>query len=258
MAATRPFIVIVPGGAQNPAHYGYLSHLLLLAGYPVYSALLPSVGTEGKVTIDDDAAYIRDRMLLPILDYEEHDVILLMHSYGGIPGSAAANGLSKTERSAQGKNTSVIGQIYFAAILAKGGDGGNLLDPLGGQYPPHITPDPLLNVLRCTDRIRPLYHDVPADLAEALAVSAMVQGKTSFESPCPRATWDSDHFKGRVAFVRTLKDASIPVDVQQMMIDGTGVEWIVKDIESGHSPQGSQPEKLTSIVVELTKAFQEL
>ncbi|EAT78530.2 hypothetical protein SNOG_13905 [Parastagonospora nodorum SN15] len=226
MAATRPFIVIVPGGAQNPAHYGYLSHLLLLAGYPVYSALLPSVGTEGKVTIDDDAAYIRDRMLLPILDYEEHDVILLMHSYGGIPGSAAANGLSKTERSAQGKNTSVIGQIYFAAILAKGGDGGNLLDPLGGQYPPHITPDTLQKHSRCL----PWYKARPR----------------------------FDHFKGRVAFVRTLKDASIPVDVQQMMIDGTGVEWIVKDIESGHSPQGSQPEKLTSIVVELTKAFQEL
>jgi len=55
-----------------------------------------------------------------------------------------------------------------------------------------------------------------------------------------------------------LKDASIPVEGQQMMIAGTGVEWIVKDIESGHSPQGSQPEKLTSIVVGLAKAFQGL
>jgi hypothetical protein len=43
-----------------------------------------------------------------------------------------------------------------------------------------------------------------------------------------------------------------------MMLDGTGVEWIVKDIESGHSPQLSQPEKLISILVELAKAFQEL
>jgi hypothetical protein len=43
-----------------------------------------------------------------------------------------------------------------------------------------------------------------------------------------------------------------------MMLDGTGVEWIVKDIESGHSPQISQPEKLTSILVELAKALQAL
>jgi hypothetical protein len=71
MAATRPFIVIVPGASQNPAHYGYLSHLLHLAGYPVFSALLPSIGATGKVTVEDDAAYIRDRMLIPILDHEE-------------------------------------------------------------------------------------------------------------------------------------------------------------------------------------------
>jgi hypothetical protein len=55
-----------------------------------------------------------------------------------------------------------------------------------------------------------------------------------------------------------LKDASIPVESQRMMIDATGVDWIVKNIESGHSPQASHPETLTSILMELVKAFQEL
>lgn len=43
-----------------------------------------------------------------------------------------------------------------------------------------------------------------------------------------------------------------------MMLDGTGVDWIIKDIESGHSPQISQPEKLTAILVELAKGFEAL
>jgi hypothetical protein len=77
-------------------------------------------------------------------------------------------------------------------------------------------------------------------------------------SPCPRASWDSDEYKGRVAFIRTLNDAAIPLQIQQMLLDGTGVDWIVKDIESGHSPQISQPEKLTSILVELAKGFEAL
>lgn len=141
MAAKRPFIVIVPGGAHNPAHYGYLSHLLQLAGYPVLSALLPSVGATGKVTIEEDAQYIRERMLLPILDIANHDVILLMHSYAGAPGSASLTGLSKAERLAAGKTTSVIGQIFFTAFLTKGGDGLNILDIFGGQFPPYIYPD---------------------------------------------------------------------------------------------------------------------
>lgn len=83
----------------------------------------------------------------------------------------------------------------------------------------------------------------------------MAQGMTSFTSPVPRASWDSDEFKGRVAFIRTINDAAIPLAVQQMMLDGTGVEWIVRDIESGHSPQLSKPEELAGILVELVKGF---
>lgn len=141
MTAKHPFIVIVPGGSQNPAHYGYLSHLLFLAGYPVYTALLPSVGHAGQITVDDDTRYIREKMILPVLDYEERDVVLLMHSYSGVPGSAAATGLGRGEREKQGRKTAVIGQIYLAALLAKGGEGKNLLETVGGQFPPHIRPD---------------------------------------------------------------------------------------------------------------------
>jgi hypothetical protein len=61
-----------------------------------------------------------------------------------------------------------------------------------------------------------------------------------------------------VAFIRTLNDAAIPISVQQMMLDGTGVEWIIRDIESGHSPQVSQPEKLTALVLALVADFEAL
>jgi hypothetical protein len=79
---------------------------------------------------------------------------------------------------------------------------------------------------------------------------------TSFTSPIPRASWDSDDYKGRIAFIRTINDAAIPVAVQQIMLDGTGVEWIIKDIDSGHSPQVAQPEKLANILVDMTKTFE--
>jgi hypothetical protein len=77
----------------------------------------------------------------------------------------------------------------------------------------------------------------------------------SLNSPCPQASWGAEEYKGRVAFIRTLNDAAIPLQAQQMMLDGTGVNWIVKDIESGHCPQISQPQKLTEILVELARVF---
>jgi hypothetical protein len=86
----------------------------------------------------------------------------------------------------------------------------------------------------------------------------MAQGMTSFTSPCPKASWDREEYKGRVAFIRTLNDAAIPLQVQQMMLDGTNTEWIVKDMETGHSPQISQPEKLAELIVQLSNVFEKL
>lgn len=134
--------VIVPGASQNPTHYALFAHHLQLSGYPTFSALLPSVGTTSNVTVEDDAQYIRDKMLLPILDHEERDVVIFFHSYSSVPGSAAVAGLSKRERSAAGKKTGVVAQIHLATLLVKGGDGGDTVGAsFGGTYPPHIRPE---------------------------------------------------------------------------------------------------------------------
>ena len=84
----------------------------------------------------------------------------------------------------------------------------------------------------------------------------MAQGLTAFYSPCPRASWDSDAFSNRVAYIKTLNDTALPAFVQQMMIDNAGVaDMIVKELDSDHSPQLSKPEKLTEILVELAEQF---
>lgn len=43
-----------------------------------------------------------------------------------------------------------------------------------------------------------------------------------------------------------------------MMIDASGVEIAIKDVESGHSPQLSHPEDFTKIIVELSQTFEKL
>jgi hypothetical protein len=65
-------------------------------------------------------------------------------------------------------------------------------------------------------------------------------------------------YKGRIAYIRTVKDSGIPFEVQNMMIKGTGVEWIEKDIETGHSPQVVQPETLLEMFIELAEQWEKL
>ena len=139
--SSKPVFVLVQGATNTPSHYAYLQHLLLSQGYGILSALLPTVGATSPVTAQDDAEYVRSRMILPILDIEEHDVILISHSYGGMPASAAARGLGKADRAAEGKTTSVLGQIFIVTILPRGGDGKDVFATFGGQLPPHIQVD---------------------------------------------------------------------------------------------------------------------
>ena len=62
-----------------------------------------------------------------------------MHSDGGVPGSAAANGLSVVERSQQGLKGGVIYQVFVAALVVKEGE--SLLSSMGGRWPELMKPN---------------------------------------------------------------------------------------------------------------------
>lgn len=107
-------------------------------GYPTLSLNLPSIDSQEpkKIEAATDVVFIREKMLLPLLE-DGKDVVLVMHSYGGLPGGAAAKGLSKSERESQGLAGGVIGLVFLAAFLAREGD--SLVSALGGRLDPWIT-----------------------------------------------------------------------------------------------------------------------
>ena len=109
------------------------------------------------------------------------------------------------------------------------------------------------NMLRCPDPKPALYNDVPDKPADVAVASCMNPALSSWTSPCPAASWDQKDFQGRRAFIRTVKDQCFPYDVQNMIIEGTGQEWILRDIDAGHCPNLSHPEKLVELVVELAE-----
>lgn len=250
---SRPIFVIVPGASQTPSHYAHLMHLIHSHGYGTLTALLPSGGATRPVSAQEDAEFIRSCMLLPVLDTEGRDVILVMHSYAGLPGSAAARGIGKVDRIAQGKTTCVLGQIFISTILPRGGDGGDVIATLGGKWPPFI------NIHG--DRIKsdqpriPLYADVKSPFDKAAELSCISQSITCFTSPCPITSWHAEEFRGRCAYVRTLHDQAVPYDIQTMMLKGTEQEWIIRDIATGHSPQLAAPEELTDIILDVAREF---
>ncbi|GAQ42484.1 hypothetical protein AtubIFM56815_004861 [Aspergillus tubingensis] len=252
----KPALVVVPGASQNPAHYAHLLHLLQSAGYGAFTGLLPSIGAQGQVTAADDTDYVRNRLILPLLDVGNQDVILISHSYSGMPASAAARGLGPADRAAQGKSTSVLGQIFIATILPRGGDGLSVIDSFGGNLPPHMYMDKEQNLLKCDEPKPPLFYDVEPTLADAACQTSLSQGLTSFSSPCPEASWGSEAFKDRIAYIHTTEDRAVPYPAQTAMVQATGAKWITRELATGHSAQLSAPEELTKTILELVKQWE--
>ena len=94
----KPTFVLVPGAWLKPEIYSSVMDSLNANGYPTISLPLPSAGAiPPNVTFDEDVNAIREN-LTKLVVTEEKEVILVVHSYTGMPGAEAPKGLGKKER----------------------------------------------------------------------------------------------------------------------------------------------------------------
>lgn len=117
-AAAKPVIVIVPGAWHVPAHYAHFALYLNRLGYTVDCIDPPSTEPPGTLPEDSweaDVTTIRDA----ISSHADagRDVVLLMHSFGGLTGSQAAVGLGKK----QGGEGGVVKLIYMTSFMVNEG-----------------------------------------------------------------------------------------------------------------------------------------
>lgn len=76
-------------------------------GYPTEAVALPSVGTNNvTVGLAEDTAALRDE--LTTLTDAGKDIIMVVHSYGGMVGTNAVQGFGYADRAAAGQSGGVI------------------------------------------------------------------------------------------------------------------------------------------------------
>jgi len=77
----------------------------------------------------------------------------------------------------------------------------------------------------------------------------------SLTTPTGPTAWDNPAYHNHRAYIRTLQDVPIPLEAQNAMLAGSGVEWDVRDFDTGHSPFLVKPEELAATLLELAKAW---
>jgi pimeloyl-ACP methyl ester carboxylesterase len=112
----QPTIVFVPGAFHTPDYYNPVRSLLEAKGYVTEAVSLLSLG-DSTSSMADDAAAIR--AVTSKLADEGHQVVLVMHSYGGILGTESAKELGCGLRRKAGKTGGIVALIYLAAYFLK-------------------------------------------------------------------------------------------------------------------------------------------
>ncbi|KAK2073663.1 hypothetical protein P8C59_007926 [Phyllachora maydis] len=134
-----PTILIVPGAWELPHAFDPLMAQLTRAGFDSSVVSLPSVGGTSNPLpgFADDVAQVRTELIKLVSKGQE--VVVYCHSYGGVVGSNAVEGLDTKSRASEGKSGGVKALVYASAFMLPKKT--SLLDMLGGEPLPWMVVD---------------------------------------------------------------------------------------------------------------------
>ncbi|KAF4501495.1 hypothetical protein FAGAP_2288 [Fusarium agapanthi] len=231
MQKLTPQIVIVPASFAPPSLYSRLIQSLTQYALETTVIDLPSVGfrdTLPAASMEEDAQHIR-KVATTLAD-EGHEIILVMHSYGGICGTESTAGVSKTERQAAGK--------AGGSVKTMMGDNMPHFMKLEGDY---LRSDPE----GCASVN---FSDLPKAEALTYAKQMTAHSALSFAGPLK----NGGYLNIPVVYIVCEKDISVPSVVQRSVIDmiskKSGRNVITFSCDSGHFPTVSIPGKVASFI----------
>ncbi|KUJ08555.1 alpha/beta-hydrolase [Mollisia scopiformis] len=114
----KPTIVFIPGIWEGPTVFTGVSNTVSSLGFQTQAVSLPSTGSRspGNPSMKDDEAAIR-AVVKKLVEEEEKEVLMVMHSAGGFLGSAAIEGLGRKE----GRKGGVVKLVFLCAGIAEVG-----------------------------------------------------------------------------------------------------------------------------------------
>jgi surfactin synthase thioesterase subunit len=134
----NPALVIVPGSFAPTKMYDEFVESLKSHDIKTIVINTPSVGRkEGRppATMSDDAQEISN-VVSKLLD-EGEQVVLMTHSYGGIPGTESLKTISRKARESEGKEGGVDKIVYLTSVVLQPGTSN--FDAFGGNLPDSLT-----------------------------------------------------------------------------------------------------------------------
>lgn len=114
---SKPTFVFVPGAWHSPDAYDGVISRLTTFGFESVKVSLPSVGCDPPTEdFSDDVSAIKEAVT-KLIDTEK-DVVLVAHSYGGLPCGEMPKELSSSDRASKDLRGGIIRLVLIASFLA--------------------------------------------------------------------------------------------------------------------------------------------
>lgn len=112
---SKPVFILLHGAWHSPRCWDRLIAQLDAAGYTSVAPALPSSGSHPPTPDwSRDVETIRDTVSSLTV---EHDVVVVTHSFSGLTGGTALEGLDKAACLSKGLRGGVVRMVYIAAFL---------------------------------------------------------------------------------------------------------------------------------------------
>ncbi|KAL7922861.1 hypothetical protein ACQKWADRAFT_312752 [Trichoderma austrokoningii] len=214
-----PTIVGVTGMWHPASCFDDLAAAFREKGYPFVSQDAPGILTQDPInsTVDMDAESLRQNILLPLLE-EGKSIVLLMHSYGGVYGSAAVHGLSHRERQEAGEKGGIVGLVYVTAVTP--GVGKSLMDMMGltpETLPPHVVLNESIGQIMLIEADKYMYHNTLD--ADKWIAKVKPQAFTSVNTPISYSPLVDPNYKGLSGYIFCGIDRVLPLEAQKYFAD---------------------------------------
>ncbi|KAF7376318.1 AB hydrolase-1 domain-containing protein [Mycena sanguinolenta] len=234
--------VLVPGAAHVSAHFKSLVAALNAKGYPTEVVSNPSVGPfAGTLPPNADVVNLR-RILEELVNEQQKDIVLVCHSYGGVPGSQSVNGL---EKSTARKGGCFEGGVFECIPTTAGAS-----EAVSTQWV-EIDATRGIMIPQRSVAAEVLYHDLVESQAQHWAAKLEPMAVSVTAAPVANVCWGADVPK---VYIFCKMDRAIPFEGQRKMVERVQIEnkesWKTYEMNCGHSPFLSHVEHLVEILVE--------
>ncbi|KAE8153364.1 Alpha/beta hydrolase fold-1 [Aspergillus avenaceus] len=228
---TKPTLIFAPGAWYPSTAFTPLTTTHLTPhNYQTTTITFPSIQDAKTITsLAPDIAAVRNAVS-PAVEAGQ-DVIIISHSWSGLPVNSALEGLSRAERQEQGLEGGVVRLIFISAFLPTVGQ--SLIGAVGGVVPDWYVFDDEHETITADDPYKLFFHDVPdgREWTETLRPHAAA----TKNSPAVAAAYVDIP----AVYLLCEEDRAIPIAVQEAMVEKAremGANISTERVKTGHTP----------------------